>query len=187
MENNRIIRWLLIVAGLGFILFVGSHLFFHLGGWGQRGMAVWQSSSSQIMIVHRGFRQGQFGGMGMMAGAGQISRVHRIFSIGPVIVALIMAAIGWFLRKNAKGCTGKKVAGWLLMGIAALMILGRVVPFLIFIMIGIIIWRLVTKDKKEHKVDTLAEDPSFESVSPVVSNTGKMLDEWERNISKEEH
>ncbi len=135
--------------------------------------------------LQNGFSRGQFGGPGSM-GMRHFAGGRGIFGIGSILIALFIAAIGWFLRKNAKGSLWKKWTGWLMIIVGTLMVIRRVVPLVLFIIIGIVIWKLLTREKKPHPVENLVPEYSSDSFSPITSKTGSMLDEWERNVTKEE-
>lgn len=184
MKTNKIMKWLLVFAALGIVLFVGSHLF-HLGGWGQRNMAeAWQNGGLQMQAFHRvGFHKGSFGGP---EGMRPFGRAHGMFGIASMIFAFILAALGWFLRKTANGSLGKKWGGTLLIVLGGLMLIRHLLPLVLLIVLVIAIWKFLIKSKKEQQTETLFADQSFDSFHPVSSKTGEMLDEWERKISKEE-
>ena len=135
--------------------------------------------------MQNGLGRGQFGGPGSM-GMSHFGGGHGIFGIGSILIALIVAAIGWLLRKNARGSIWKKWTGWVLIIIGTLMLIRRVVPLVVFIIIGVVIWKLVTRKTKDRPTENLAVDYSPDSITPISSKTGSMLDEWERNVSKEE-
>lgn len=189
MKKNGFIGWLLLFAALGFIGFIGSHFLVHLGGWGDRNMAArWQNGGSQIQIFNQGgFHQGLFGRGHRMIMMGNYDRPYGIIRLVSIIVALIIAAIGWLLRKNAKGNMLRKWGGWILIAIGTLLLMKKVLPLVVFLIIGFVIWKFLTNGKKEEKVETLTTDSTFVSINPVTSKTGNFLDEWERKISKEEH
>lgn len=188
MNKSRVIRWLLFFAAFGVVLFVGFHLL-RFGCWGQQNMmASGRMGGMPMQGFHHGGMQnglgrGQFGGPGGMR---HFRGGHGIFGIGSIVIALIVAAIGWFLRKNAKGSMWKKWGGWVLIIIGTLMLISRVVPLVLFIIIGVVIWKLVARKKKGSPAENLAADYSLDSIAPISSKTGNMLDEWERNVSKEE-
>jgi hypothetical protein len=187
MKKKRVVRWLLLFAAFGIALFIGSHLL-HMGGWGHRNMAVWQKGGSQMQAFqhgrfHNGFRQGHFNGR---HGIRHFAGGHGIFRVGSIIASLVILTIGWILRKSAKGNLWLKWGGWLLIGIGTVMLISRVVPLVFFIIIGIVLWRFLVKGKKKHKVETPVADYIVDSVTPLSTKTGDMLDEWERKLSKED-
>lgn len=184
MKKNRIIRWLFVFAAIGLAFFIGSQ-FLHFGGWAPRNIAAWQNGGSHMQAFHHGgFHQGQFGGPG---GMGHFGRGHGIFGFGSIIAGFILAALGWILRKNAGESLWKKWGGWLLIGMGTLMVITRILPLVIFIVIGLVIWKVVRKGKTEHKTGSIAEDYSLDSIPTATTQTGSMLDEWERKITKEDN
>ncbi|MCP8969467.1 hypothetical protein [Ectobacillus ponti] len=89
--------------------------------------------------------------------------------------------LGWFLRRGAGETAWKKWTGWALMAIGLGMLLSAaVVPVIMIAAVG---YWLYTRRKAPSQ--DWVEAPALQEMYAETSNAAK-LDEWERNIRKEE-
>lgn len=197
MKKRKLFTWVLLLAAFGMALFIGLHF---LGGrFGHEEIGAWQNKASQMQAFHRGsggmggqmMQQGRgfhHGGMMMNGprGARHFAGGHG-FGMGGILFALGAILLGWLFRKNAGEVIWRKWVGWLLIGIGALVLFAKVLPLIVLAVIAVVIYRFV-KGKKKGQLTrgSWSADEVFEPVAPISSSTGKMLDEWERNINKED-
>ncbi|XJZ26746.1 hypothetical protein ACF5W4_15585 [Bacillota bacterium Lsc_1132] len=194
MKNKKLFKWLLLVAALGIVFFVGFR-FFGEGRWGHGELGAWQNRAAQMQPFQHGqggmgtqmmdrgreFRHGNF----MSGSRGERHFQGREgFELGGILFAFAAIFLGWLFRKNAGESIWRKWTGWLLIGIGALLLLAKVLPLVVLAVGAFVLYRLL-KEKKNAKANWKV-DETFESVTPVTSSTGALLDEWERNIKKED-
>ncbi len=195
MKTKKLLKWLLLAAVLGIVFFVGFR-FFEDGRWGQGELGAWQNKAAQIQSFHRGSggfgaqmmergREFRHGGNFMNGPRGERHFAGREdFEFGGILFAIAAIFFGWLFRKNAGESIWRKWTGWLLIGLGALLLLAKVLPLVVLAGGAFVLYRLL-KRKKNAQTDWKVDD-TFESVTPVTSSAGALLDEWERNLNKEE-
>ncbi|WP_199426762.1 hypothetical protein [Thermaerobacillus caldiproteolyticus] len=100
-----------------------------------------------------------------------------LFGIIPILFQLAMIVIGWIMWKTASRSRAWKWTGLALMGVGVVALL----PKLLLIPLGLIAAYMIYK---KTKYETVNEDLSALAIPNV--NQRHFLDEWEKNIRKEE-
>lgn len=197
MKKSKVFKWLLILVSMGIVLFVGLHFF---GGMGRGNMAVWQNRGSQMQAFGRGgaggigrhmMEQGRgfhHGGMMMNGprGVRHFAGGHG-FAFGGILFALGSILLGWIFRKSAGESSWRKWTGWLLIGLGAFVLFAKVLPLVVLAVVVFVVYKLVAKSNKgQTAAENWDSNMSFEPIATTSSSTGKMLDEWEQTIAKED-
>ena len=181
MKKRKVLLWLLLAA----VTLGGLALFMNVG-FGERmhGMMMdgprhFQAFNGQHGMFHRGelgehrhfaFHHGMRGGM--MEGG------WMIFGVFALLFQLAMIAIGWIIWKTSKR-SGWKWAGIALMGIGIVALLPKalLIPLALFV-------AYVMYKKRQPTTHVFNEDVVPFTVP--TAQTSDFLDEWEKNIQKEE-
>ena len=200
MKKNKLFSVVVLLASLGIVFFIGLH-FFGVGRWEHGNLGgAWQNKATQMQAFHQG-NSGKMGGQmmqqgrefhrdGMMMGDPRGEKHfhgEHGFALGGIIFAIGAILLGWLFRKNAGESLWRKWLGWVLIGIGSLALFARVLPLVVLAVIIFALYKFVKGKKQGRSVErNWKMDEVFESVSPISTSTGTMLDEWERNITKEE-
>lgn len=111
-------------------------------------------------------------------------REHHGFGLFGWMLAAAIFFLGWFLRKFSGNSLLKKWTGWLLM------LIGLVMIFKVFLLAAaaviLIVW-LFKKWKITNKNDSWDIPVSFQVATGTINTDADKLDEWERNLFKEEN
>lgn len=198
MKKKKGLKWLVLLAVIGIVIFTGFQVVKHEGyrfnNFNMTSMMNSQQQPTQGTFQRGQTGQGQFQGgnqpgqfqangphhkgmhqEGMMhqGGFGHHERWFGGFSILPFFLALGSILVGWLLWRGADHGPRKWI-GLLLIALGAL-------PSLPILLIAAAIYWLYKKFK--NKNDNLVSD-EYTSTQPV--KQPDYLDEWERNIKKEE-
>ena len=155
----------------------------HQGQPGKNGTFIGRSGmGGERMQQMNGRQAGMHFGHGPMA-RGFRGPHHFAFGLINWIFASAVFVIGWLLRKTAGSSIVRKWTGWLVMFVGAALILKG---FLIAIAAAVFVYWLYKKWKKSEKGQSWDVPVSFQASPVPINSHADLLDEWERNISKEE-
>ncbi|WP_051317112.1 hypothetical protein [Ectobacillus panaciterrae] len=194
-KTRKAWKWFILLPILSIILFVGLRTA-DFGGWGHRSnFAIHQNHQA---FFNKGgeanrfeaLQQGEFHMQGRGNGPHSFEQgfspdrfhhrgEHRGFGFIPFLFGLVLFILGWFVRKSADGSTWKKWTGTFLMFLALL-------PIMPFILIALAIYWLYKIWKKNRMNEDITVEPFLSPVHAGVSRNADILDEWERNITKED-
>lgn len=181
MKKRKVLLGLLLATVVLGGLFVLMNIGFsgRMHGMMMDGPRHFQAFNGQPSMFHRGelgehrhfaFRHGIRGGM--MAGG------WMIFGVFALLFQLAMIAIGWIIWKTSKR-SGWKWAGIALMGIGVVALLPKVLLIPLALFVAYVMY------KKRRTTNHIFNEEVVPFTVPT-AQTSDFLDEWEKNIQKEE-